>query len=138
MNTETKTLLGKLLGEIFRIQKRTGVPTYSDATVYGLLNGLEPAIDHVIGELDFVSTELVDRAAKILQPIFDDPAMLAAFNGFYDIEQKLQEAGIDRGTAIRIFHYFHGSGMYMEVLAKMDSTGSPTECRTFDIDDSDV
>jgi hypothetical protein len=103
MNTETKTILGKLLGEVFRIQKRTGVPTYSDGTIYGLLNGVEPAIDSVINEISFVSTELVDRAAKVLQPIFDDPAKLAAFNGFYDIEHELQDAGIDRGTAIQIF-----------------------------------
>jgi len=138
MTTETKTMLGKLLGEIFRIQKRTGVQTYSDGTIYGLLNGIEPAIDEVIAEVGFVPAALVDRAAKILQPIFDDPAKLAAFKGFYDIEHDLQDAGIDRGTAIRIFQYFHGSGMYLDVLAKMDSTGSPIECRKFDLDKNDV
>jgi len=133
MNNETKKLVGTMFGHIFRLQKAVGVPTFDDATIFGLLNGIEPAIDKVIGDNQYITTDMVDAAARVLQPYFDDDAKLAGLKGFYDIERALQSEGIDRIAAIYIFRYFQASGSYQSVLAKMDTSDSPGECRTFEL-----
>lgn len=53
------------------------------------------------------------------------------FKGFYDIERELQEAGVDRAQAIRILTFFQANGQFQELIAKMDTSHSPSECRTF-------
>lgn len=138
MDKQTKTVLGRILGEVFRLQKRAAVPTYDEGTIYGLINGIESAIDKVFEESTLVPQSEVDTVAEILQPFFDDPAKLANFKGYYDIEPQLKARGIDRGTAIAILTYFQGRSMYTSVIEKMDSSDSPTECRTFEIRESEV
>ena len=140
MERETKILLGKVLGEIYRIQKRIqSLPCPADdGQVYGLVNGFETAIDHELEVTGFISDEQVNTVADVLDPIFVDPRKLEEFGGFYDIESELKSRGIDRGTAATILTYFNIKGKFTSVIAKMDSSDSPTECRTFEPSDFDV
>lgn len=74
----------------------------------------------------------------ILDPIWSDKSKLDDFGGFYDIERELQLNGVDRPEAYRILKYLKANGQYSTVIDKMDSSGSPVECRTFELTEWDI
>jgi len=140
MDQELKRAFGFLLGQIYRMQKRiidndTNICPVGDATIYGLLNGIEPVIDENLLTNMEVSEDDITAVADVLQPYFDDPEKLAEFTGYYQIEPKLEQRGISRLKAILILTYFQSDGSYTNVIGKMDSANSPSECRTFPIRD---
>ena len=118
MERDTKILLGKVLGEIYRIQKRIqSLPCpVDDGQVYGLVNGFETAIDHELESVGFITGKQVDAVADVLDPIFLDPEKLEEFGGFYDIESELKSRGVDRGTAAIILTYFYISVSFLALL----------------------
>ena len=129
---QTKIQFGRILGEMCRIQMRSGniVCGVNKGQVTGLLLGIEPVIDEVLEETGFVSTKQFDATIGVLRE-YAEPHKLAKLTGFNDIEQRLVSLGVDRLDAIRIFTYLTASGMYLDVLKKFDSINSPSECRTF-------
>lgn len=129
-------LLCRLLGEQYRTQKKLGlsVPA-SKGQIYGLINGFERAIKDELEGLGEITGEQIKAVADILDEYFMDDAKLASFKGFYDIERKLQQRGVDRGQAMQIIKYFHADGKFDRVIKKMDSSDSPSECRTFELYD---
>lgn len=132
-----KVLFGKVLGEVYRLQKKAGVPVpVGDGAIYGLLNGVKEAIDSCIPEAP-IDNSLMEAATKVLSETFDDPAKLKAFSGFYDIERDLAAVGVDRGKAIVILTYLYNSGRFTEMLDKMNSTNSPIEVKKFDLSEFD-
>jgi hypothetical protein len=129
-------MLARVLGEAYRLQllvKPNSCPV-SDATIYGLLEGIEPVIDEAF-DTEPITMEHINAVASVLDPIFHDADRLERFRGFYDIERDLELVGIDRSLAIKVLRYFHADGRYKSLIAKMDSTGSPVECRTFELDE---
>jgi hypothetical protein len=146
MDRETKMFLARILGETYRTQKRIDpkMCERDDAEIYGLINGIETAIDEEFGinDLDEVG-HWIDRSkvaalAKTLREVEDDPAKLAAFKGYYDIEHEITGSGISRGEAMLVLKYFYAEGAYTEVIDKMDSSHSPSECRKFKLRSGDV
>lgn len=139
MERETKLLFGKILGEIYRIQRATeniSCPA-SNSQVYALLNGFEDAVDEEIERIGYISKDNVKAVMDILEPIWIDKDKLSKFKGFYDIERELQRNGVDRPTAISILKYLKANHQFQEVIDKMDSSDSPSECRRFDLDEWD-
>lgn len=132
-----KFLFGKILGEIYRIQKRNGYSPVSEGRIYGLLNGVEIAIDNEISSLEPVTNEEIDAAADILDKYWKDPADLDKVTGYYDLEDDFDAAGLNRGKMIRILTYFNSNNQYTDLISKFDSSNSPTECRTFELYDYD-
>lgn len=138
MDKETKIFLGKILGEIYRIQNHINPSVFSvsKATIYGLLNGLEEEIDrHFDGGL--ISNEKINHTVNILSKYFDDPEKEASFKGFYDIETALKEGGVSRGEACVILRWLKANERFTNIIQKMDSPHSPTECRNFNLEDYD-
>jgi len=137
---EKKQLLafGKILGETYRLQKRVdpNMVQVSDATIYGLLNGFEGVIESELAGEYTISENDISAMADVLDPYFNDPEK--EFNGFYDIEYNLQQRGIDRGKAIDILTYMKANGQYVEVIERMDTSGSPGECRSFNIRQNEI
>ncbi|CAM4173673.1 hypothetical protein SAMN06265348_105419 [Pedobacter westerhofensis] len=72
MEKDNKILLGKLLGEIYRLQKNTSEMAFSASfgQRYGLLNGFEDAIDHELEMIGFVSQDELNNVGKILDEVF--------------------------------------------------------------------
>ncbi|MEV9639490.1 hypothetical protein ABZ756_02180 [Mammaliicoccus sciuri] len=133
--TDNKLVVAKILGEIYRIQKRlpdNACPVGNDV-IYGLLNGIERVVDSELEELYFISQGKEEAAVGILNEYFIDRDKLNNLKGYYDIEHKLEDRGIDRSDAIRIFTQLKAEGRFVNVIEKMDSSNSPGECRTFDI-----
>jgi hypothetical protein len=136
---ENRRLLGKLLGEIYRLQRANDVPCpASKMQVYGLLHGFDDAIEEQLEIVGSVTAGQVAAVAQILDSYYREPEKLKNFKGFYDIEAQLQEAGVDRTGAMQILRYFKAGDRFAEVIAKMDSDGSPTECRTSELWETDV
>lgn len=133
-NRKNRILMAKILGEVYRIQRRGETPCAADeATIFGLLNGFEYVIDTELDGIGFVSKEILSAMIDVLNPIFNNKKNLESFRGFYDIEHELQGRGIDRSMAIRILQYLNANNQFQELIAKMDTSGSPSECRTFEI-----
>ena len=124
-------LLGKLLAEVYRVQRKLEIPTADDATIYGLRNGFETVVAEELERIGFVSKAQVKHVMDVLDPIWQDPTKLAAFKGFYDIESELESGGVDRSTAIAVLTYLNAHGQFTDVIAKMDTNHSPGECRKF-------
>lgn len=135
---EMKIFLGKILGEIYRLQNGNGVANgVGEAHVYGLLHGFEMSIDEELGRIGFISDAKFEAAADVLDEIYIDKDKLAKFKGFYDIENALKEKGVDRSEAIKIFKFFLANDQFVELIAKMNTSGSPIECKTFELDRCD-
>ena len=131
-------LLGKLLGEQYRTQKKLGmaVPA-SRGQIYGLLKGFEWAINEELSRIGGIPAEKTQAVADVLDEYSLDPAKLENFRGSYDVEHRLQERGVDRGEAMQIIKYFNADDSFSDIIPKMDTSGSPIECRKFDLYDSE-
>ncbi|MED4124139.1 hypothetical protein P4641_09130 [Halalkalibacterium halodurans] len=134
-----KFLFGKLLGEMYRIQKRLPESSVavSNHVIYGLLNGIERIVDDQISSIGYVSKGEEDIVVNVLNEYHIDAEKLEGFNGYYDIERKLESQGITRSQAIKIITLLKAEGRFTNVIDKMDSSGSPSECRTFELRDWD-
>ena len=140
MDRDNKLFLGKILGEIFRIQR--GLENIycpaSDAQVFALLNGFEHVIDEVLERVDYISREKLTAVIDILDSIWSDKEKLAEFNGYYKIEEQLKQKGISRDEAHRIITYLKANHQFTTIIEKMDSSNSPLECRNFDLNELDL
>lgn len=139
MEKENKILLGKILGEIYRLQKNTSkmAVSASSGQIYGLLNGFEDAIENELEMIGFVSQKDVIAVGELLDEIYLDKTKMANFKGFYDLETKFSELGIDRGKANKIIRYYYADDRFEELINMMDSSGSPSESRKFKLRDYD-
>lgn len=142
MDTQTKLLLGRILGEVYSLRRSlTGnAGRVNDETIFGLLNGFEDKVDEVIAWMGHISSQRSNDVAEVLDPYFDDPARLANLQGYYDIEPELSRRGVDRATAIQVLRMFKLTGQYASVIDKIEraSPGSPVECHNLDVDASDL
>ncbi len=127
MDKEIKIFLGKILGEVYSLQKDN--QEISEATIYGLKNGFEFVIDEEISSNYKINNHDLEEIKKILDPIFYDSQKLKDFKGYNDIEHELEQAGIGRVKAILLFTYFSKKGAYKELIEKLDSEFSPLELR---------
>lgn len=139
MDRQTKLVLARLLGENFRLQRRSGagICPIGIEKIYALVAGIEPIIDEIFN-IDPVTKDQLDHAVSVFDEVERDEAKLAAFKGFYDIEDKLASGGVDRPTAIVILRYLNAFGGYSSLIRKMNSSDSPSECREFRLDQFDV
>jgi hypothetical protein len=134
---EEKIMFGKILGEIYRIQSRKGYCYVGKGTVYGLLNGFESVIDEEIERIGHVTNEELRAVVNVLNEYHKDQSKFNALSGYYDIEDTLDELEISRSKAITILTYLYANRRFTDVIDKFDSQNSPTECRTFELDEWD-
>ena len=126
-------LLARILGEIFRLQRKLGVPVpVNSGTVYGLLNGVGAALEAVVGDR-WYDSDRVHEATAVLSKVLYNRRQLELFEGFCDLEPAWQEARFDRADAIVLLTYLYNRGLFVELIDKMDSDRSPMECRTFQL-----
>lgn len=128
MERDIKLFLGKILGEIYRLQKSP-----ERATTYGLIKGIEPVVDEELESLGLITADQLRHVEEVLEKIDKDKN--SKFSGFYDIEGELKEGGVDRSQAIVIIKYLKAHEQFLDVIDKMNGSNSPSECRTFQIRD---
>jgi hypothetical protein len=132
---DSKFLLGKLLGEIYRVERKLEMDTdVSDETIHGLLNGIESYIDAETPSP--IGKDKVEKLTQVLNEYFTDAQKLNGLKGYYDIEKRLEELGyqVDRMDAYEIIRNLKAQGKFERVIQKFDSLDSPEELRTFKMD----
>ena len=129
-----KIMFGRLLGEIYRIQKRIDIDmcAVDDSRIYGLIEGIEEAIDEELSN-NVITGEDLEIVANILNNYFDNGEKEESFTGYYQIEPELERKSISRHKASKIITYFKSQGRFVSLIEKMNSTASPTECKKFNI-----
>ncbi|AQS55281.1 hypothetical protein [Novibacillus thermophilus] len=132
-----KLLFGRMLGEMYRIQKKLGMQV-SDARIYGLLNGVEEAIDEEIEKIGYVSNRDISAVCDVLDEYYQDWDKVSKLDGFYEVEDKLRNKGIGRSKAIRILKYLYASNRYNDLIDKFDSPKSPVEAKKFKLKEYDL
>ena len=128
-------LLGRILGEMYRLQDAC-LPHGSGKEpghVFGLLNGIEEALDAEFERTKSISNEQLDALRDVLEEAQNSPD----FTGYYSIEGELKRAGIERETARTMLKFLKASGSFTDVIHKMDSSNSPVECKNFELDEWD-
>ncbi|WPP39873.1 hypothetical protein SK066_14740 [Paenibacillus hunanensis] len=140
MDQDTKLAFGQILGQIYRIQKNISpdICQVNDATIYALLNGVETTIDSQLLEQGFISREKEAHVSNVLAEYHNDSDKLNNLKGYYDIEHDLEAGNINRVEASIIMTMFNERGLFKEVIAKMDSSFSPVECKRFEISEYDI
>ena len=119
MEKDTKLFFGRILGEIYRIQKHNEMPcAASETEIYGLLRGFEDVIDEQLDLIGYVPSSDVENVGKVLEEIYSDEEKLKSFKGFYDIEHKLNSMDINRPQAIKIITYFNIDEGFDKVIKK--------------------
>ena len=101
METQLKVFLGKILGEIFRIEQKLsmtmqpGYATQPNHVIYGLIAGIEPVIDEQISVLSerYISEDQFKVMCEILDRYVTSP-----LTGFDQIENELEHRGVSRLT----------------------------------------
>ncbi len=124
----TEIMLGKVLGEIYRLQEVQGICEADPQRIYGLLNGFEDAISEELERVGFIAEEKVDFVCNLLDEI-SNTSNPAQFTGYYDIERQLKDSQISRSEAISIFRSLISGNQYTQEISKMDSDNSPSEVR---------
>lgn len=135
-----KYLFGKIIGEIYRIQKRIDpeMQTGSEARIFGLISGIEEAIDAELENIEFISKEKLSKFMNVLDEYHNDPDKLESLSGYYEIEDKLKQKDIGRAEAITMLTYLKAGRRFEEVINKFDSSSSPVECKRFDLDEYEI
>lgn len=128
---DTNRLLGKLLGETYRLQRKMGVPvSATEQRIFGLLNGFDEAIERELEMIGHVPTSQVDAVRDALDGPFHSDKKFEAFKGYYDIEDDLKVKGVDRSDAIKILRYLAAGGDYTTVIEKIsNSQHTPIELK---------
>ena len=110
----------------------------SDARIYGLLNGVEEAIDEEIEKIGYVSNRDISAVCDVLDEYYQDWDKVSKLDGFYEVEDKLRNKGIGRSKAIRILKYLYASNRYNDLIDKFDSPKSPVEAKKFKLKEYDL
>ena len=135
MDRETKTLLGRILGELLVLKARVPGSRYTPdlGQVFGLLHGFETTIDTEIGRTGFISEAKEKAVCEVLEQYFRDPEQLAAFTGYYQIEHELGARGVYRSDAMMIFKKLLAENSFVDVIDKIQKGRSPTELHNLDV-----
>lgn len=139
---ETKVIFGKILGEIYRLQKffsfRNATHSVSNTRIYGLLNGIEREINLEIQEVGFISEEKVLAVETILIEYLKDKNKLENFKGYQDLEEQFKQKNIEKSTAITILKYLYTQSRFSPLIEQLDSTNSPIEFQNIELDEYDI
>ncbi len=120
MDKDLKLALGKILGEIYRLQGRTlKMPAVSEQTVFGLLNGFEETIDQEIGGLKMITQDEVRHVSSVLERYENDPLLLQSLVGYTAVEREMARYGIDWSTAQKIVTLLRHQRKYPKVIQKL-------------------
>ena len=125
----TEQLLGILLGEIYHLKSKVD-PDAEDvppSVVFALRNNVEGALDQLLERRPFRSKAKIEAMDVVLYEYHKGDSSLS---GYYEIEHRLESAGITRGDAAVILEYFVADSRYGQLVAMMDSNNSPIQIRS--------
>ena len=128
MDRDSQLFLGQILGQVFRVQKRLGMAVpVSDQEIYGLVSRIENVSHELLEQTTTVSLADLAAVREVLDSYYPTEEKAEKFKGFYDIERVLGKGR--RVEILKALRYLNAGGEYEELMAKIDSEHSPSECR---------
>ncbi|WP_406595186.1 hypothetical protein [Bacillus velezensis] len=113
MDNELRLSLGKLFGEIYRIQKQQGMCDKSDNRIFGLLNGFEEELKSEFEGLNFYSEDKVNAVCDKLNPYYTNEKDISEMPPFSQFRLELEhESGIKHTEVIDILKYLYSKSAY--------------------------
>lgn len=128
MDIELKLALGKILGETYRTQKAQGSTQISDSKIFGLINGIEEAINTELGDLELISNKQLDIVMSYMDKYYNGDEELPNFT---TVRLALEQKGISHGTLIDIFKYLKAGERYTPVIDKLGDYELPNTFSNF-------
>lgn len=118
MERDVQLALGKILGEIYRVQKEQGICEVSDARIMGLLNGFQQALESELEDLDYFSNEEVNVVADYLKPYWTGEKAMSELPTLVEARLELERKGVSHGRLLTILEYLHANGRYTTEIKK--------------------
>lgn len=119
MDNELKLVLGKMLGETYRIQKEQGIVQVDDGRIFGLLNGFEEAIESEFDELEFISKQQIDIVADYFDPYWKEEKSIDEMPSFLQVRMDLEKKDITHARLINIFKYLKATDRFNTEIDKL-------------------
>ncbi|WP_338705237.1 hypothetical protein [Priestia aryabhattai] len=119
MEQETKLALGKILGEIYRLQRAQGILQVPEEKVFGLLNGFEETLNGELAGLDFISEAEVEIVADYFDPYWKYKKGLEELPNQKSIELELERLGVRKGNFGTILKYLYANNRFTEEIDKL-------------------
>lgn len=116
MDSELKLVLGKMLGEVYRIQRAQGICQISDSRIFGLLNGIEEEVEAEINGLESISKSQVEVVRDYLTPYYNKEIDLEELPSFLHARLELEREGISHSDLIIILKYLKSKNSYVEEI----------------------
>lgn len=129
MDRNTKFALGKILGEIYKIQRHLNIPVpLHDYEVYGLLKGMEDVVDMRIQNIEYISQDKIDRVVSVLNKHFQNPGQ-TNLSGYFAIKDELEEGGFEiaQGEAVSIMQYIKAQHSFEDIIDGLHLNLEPIE-----------
>lgn len=130
MEQETKLAFGKILGEMYRIQKEQGIAQVSDATIFGLLNGFEESIDGQFSDLGYISKAEVELVADYFAPYWKQEKSLDEMPNYKSVEMSLERKNIHPAKFAQILKYLYANERF---VPEIDQLGRSFKLSEYDI-----
>jgi len=124
MEQSLKMFLGKVLGEVYKIQYDNDESKCSvdKAKIYGLLNGIEPVVNSIMNEIDIITQDDIKIVTNILEPIFRDINIYEKYGGFHIMLNELEKQGINKSKSLTIFTYLKSNCQFVNFFDKIMCT----------------
>lgn len=120
MNEKARLVAGKLLGEMYAIQREIGICQVSDGRIYGLINGIEEEIEEEIGGLSLLSKQKVKLVCDELDPYYQEERPMEELNKL-EVRLKVERKGVSEGEFYTILDYLKSKNMYTVEINKMNN-----------------
>lgn len=137
-NANMERVLGIILGQVLRIQRKMGDNSIHPATIYALVNGIEGSLDDVFEELgvEEESDFLTKSKISVVKDVLMIYSKQIALGGYYAVESNFQERGISREEAIPSMKYLYSKGYCQKEISDIangvGNTNSPMEFSSVD------
>lgn len=109
VETHLKIVLGKVLGELYEIQKKQGIKKVDEGHIFGLLNGFEEALNNEFEHLNLITEEEVNRVAHYFAPYVEAEEETKELPPFASMQSDLEKQGIGQARFITILRYLNAA-----------------------------
>ncbi|MCB9681377.1 MAG: hypothetical protein H6733_07870 [Alphaproteobacteria bacterium] len=134
MDSETKLYLGRLFGEVFRMQKRLDpdMVQVSDANIYGLLNGMETAFDNVFRDFNPITDAEYTAVEDVLDAADRSGKTVDYWN---DLEPALGRGRDGKMPIVYICRFIYNDNRFHSVISDMRK---PAELHRIELQEDDI
>ncbi|WP_281976056.1 hypothetical protein [Halobacillus litoralis] len=119
MEQEQKLVLGKILGETYRLQKEQGICQETDATIFGLLNGFEETLNAQMTNLGIITVDEVEKVADYFSTYWKGEEKLDDLPSYKTVQMSMERHGIREHKFGQILKYLYACNRFTVEIEKL-------------------